>query len=1603
MLTYLPRLFARPPQASALQAFAGAFGGELVQARNTLAALMFAHWVDYADRNADEAIDLTQIAALYGLAPRADETVEEFRAHLKRYVRTLLEGTATVKGMLRVSAESLGLVIADDDARLDAWWNRPARKLVTTVPDPTDAATLLFGWPQASARGSAAQPARFVGTVDLSPSIDLWGRSVMKLSTNGAPAVTLDFADTMDVSAATPGALAAALDTLDGISAMVQGGRLVIASEATGSESTLELLDLAGDASAALLGIAPLSYTGEPPVNARIVGALALPATLNLSERRYLRIVIDGTHAVEVDCAGANAAATTPDEIAGAIGRAAGAGVATIDQGRLALMSPTPGLAGTIELRPPTAGSAMPLLFGDAPAYARGRDASPAQVASVLDLSAGVDLSVRARLIFSVDAFAPVNVDCAGAVPQKTLASEIAAAINRAIGVPVAAQNGPTLTLSSRASGPSGAIRLLHAPDGDALDLIFGFAPRRATGADASAASLVGTVDLSHGVDLRALYALRIALDDGDPFTVDFASAGLASEAVKPSQIVEAVNTRAGVAIMSTDGTRLALASGEPGMAGAIAVQPIETTLARPFVTRAYSVDEAGSAVFGTFAASAAGSGATGAVLSGTVEVRDGVDLRTQRYLRVALDDAGGWHDVDCAASTERPRTALLGDIARAVCDACGALALAGFEDGHLVLRSSRAGASSRVALLADAGDAGFATFGSNAAKASGSGAQRLVFTSLVDFSRTVDLSAAGRVRLAIDGGAPANIECAGADPAHTTAAEIAGRINAALGATWASTDGRALRIGSAATGKQSTIAFLAPDAQDATRTIFGIDAGRTYQGADATAAILSSAHELPAALDLSAAPWLRIAIDGGAPVLIDCRGADPHATTPAEIAARIDAAFAGSKAARAQLDSARVQVASASTGVTSSVALQAAADFAATTLLFGAPAEARGSDAVPATLVGAVDLRSPVDLSRRAVLRIAFDGGRPLDIDVSGAAPEQTFGNEIAAAIEAVRPAAATLDDAGQMVLRSATAGADSRVELLPVRAIELIDYPEWPMSVGPLQLASGDHFDIRNDSANESIVSFELSGAQGFSGVHLVNMTTQQAISVATTVSTGEVLKLAATLDSAIEVTLTRPDGSVSNIDARDVVAAPFLVSAAVPFEGERPLVLSGLSSCPSLVLIDPLARHEVRLELRGRINPRPTVRVAAAQLPQSAPLPQEAGGRIEVLGRLTINGAQATLVDANDALIVRVRAGAGVSLARFDGLAVSAIGTFYPGGDASLLSAETVAALFDVNIGPLAFDAVTLDPRSGTRSLVARIAAGDGRIAAWDCAPAAALRLPEGRSRWTLLACRGDRFDHALYDFAHFAGGACDEAAVFDLSRFNAPGDIAAPPSRHLVRARFGPLAAQPSVTVTARWLSHAPGRFTVNLPADLPPKFGARFNQAHFASIEAKPLTYGPVVLDTPVDDSDIVKVLDPKAPGRMVGASRMDIVPLGWTAVPVPFRQPRVRYLSGGGAHRPAAIYLQEHGVPGFIGIVATSDGVWGNDIAVSVLAAGPGTYDIEVSYAAACFECARQIVREGRTASQDARSADPTDALKAGGVLRHKAAGVQACVTRERT
>ena len=151
----------------------------------------------------------------------------------------------------------------------------------------------------------------------------------------------------------------------------------------------------------------------------------------------------------------------------------------------------------------------------------------------------------------------------------------------------------------------------------------------------------------------------------------------------------------------------------------------------------------------------------------------------------------------------------------------------------------------------------------------------------------------------------------------------------------------------------------------------------------------------------------------------------------------------------------------------------------------------------------------------------------------------------------------------------------------------------------------------------------------------------------------------------------------------------------------------------------------------------------------------------------------------------------------------------------------------------------------------------------------------------------------------------------------------------------------------------WPVHRVGAFEVNLPSDLPARFGGRFNAARFAKSASSPEQFPAAVTEPPTDERFLVSLImkgsppaDPSSfgPSALVAAELKPRAPLGWSATAMPFRKPA--YLTLGNPTREAALYLSEEGFGGqVLELKAREPGEWGNQIAVSTvddLDAGPG-------------------------------------------------------------
>ena len=1555
ILSYLPHTFRALPPPTALYSVVDALGNELLHAENSLAAVMLAHWVDHADKGADLIEDLACIAALYGLSPRgnpepasgqmtcpswiSDETVEEFRQRLKRHVRTFIEGTTTVQGVLRVTAEALGLEIADAYADMDTWWTRPGDVLVTVDPAGEDAAELLFGTQPAAVSGRPPRPARVVGTTDLSAPVDLSLSPHLRLSFDGSAPAEVDLRNHVpNPAAATLEQIVAAINGVIGRTVAGQEAtHLTLASSTDGPDSRLEIADIPGDAAPSLLGLLPYTYRGADATAAQVVGQRDLAGGVDLRDVRYLRLVFDGTHRAEVDCAAtaAHPEHTTLDEIVAAINAAFGAAVAAHDSHRLTLTSTTQGAASSISIEPAAAQDASMLLLGPVGPAHTGSAALPARVVGARDLGSGIDLRGRSQVRIRIDAHPPVTVSCAGANPAVTLPSEITAALNAALGLGAAWHDGRFIHLESPTAGAASLIAFEPLPAGeDAAEAIFGIGPRVFTGAAATRAQITGTPDLSGGVDVRARHVIRVSLDHRSPVDVDLRHGAAHPERVGLGELVTALDRALSPGVASEDGHHLRLSSPTLGDGGSVVITPLETERRRRFVTRAFVTGEAATLLFGFHRKQASGIVALPALVTGETDLSRGVNLEQARLLRIGVDGSPP-REVDCAAGVFRPRATLIADVVKAI--NAGLESNVASDDGlHLMLASPTPGASSRIVLESPHG-ALDAVLGLDLLSVTGRDATAIRFVGTVDLSSGVDLSGAATVSIGLDGAAPVEINCAGIVPAHTTLNEIAGAINQHLNAAVASADvdGRHIILTAPRTGRSGSIEFARPAAGDATRAIFGISAPRTYHGEDATAAQVIGTQDRSQSVDLGGNSIMRLAIDGRQ-LDVDCAGRakDPvHLTLP-EIVAALDAAFGAGTAAA---DGPHLRMTSHRAGSAARIDLLPYTAGDARGVLLGLPdlASAMGSDSGPAVVKGTVDLRVPVNLAERSIIRVAVDGGPPTDVDVAGAAPDRTVAAEVVAKLNAVFPRLADLTPDDHLRLTSPTAGGTSALEVFALRALELVEYPPTPVTEPPQTVRHGGHWIEQNDGAGEADVEIAIRTTDGVAGPEIVNLTGGWRVRLMVGLGAGETAKLRRDRNRGLCAEIIASGGETRSVPATHILVGPLGAQAWVPFTRQWHLSGGDDPKPATLQLNDPDAPAIVLL--RARLPSPEGNRIAVNVTPAAGPDAGVSRDRFDVtLSQTTTHG------DTREERYAGVRIGHGV--ARADSLVRQ----------------------------------ITIRPSQ----LVHAVELDKGL----------ALVLPRGRSLWAYLECYGARFDRDDFEAARFAGGVCAERGVFDASRFaDDPADLDA-----AVFAPSGPSADAPA-EISFYWKRFQPGAFVVNLPADLPDEFGGRFGEARFGRSTEAPERYEGVVSEPEQDPDWIVNRV--KGHSALVTAAPADRVPIGWSPQTMPFRHPRSRPLTGGRDGQAAQIYLAEPGAARFIHLSAKQEGAWGNAIEVTVRPAGPARFDLIIDFHGARFERARCIARGRPLPVLVDQMLQPGPV----GVLQAKAGGIQADVTRDRT
>jgi hypothetical protein len=1633
ILSYLPQTFQTSPRPLVLYPVADAFGNELLLGENCLAAIMLAHWVDFADKNELKINDLGKMAALYGLAPWLDESgeslesVEEFREHLKRYVRTFLEGTVTVQGILRVAAEALSLrIAADAPEQLDRWWTRKQDALSDVVALGSDA-TAQLNFDHASASGSSALAAQVTGSVDLSEGITLQGANMLRLKVDGS-FEEIDLADGNDPKG--PFALQQIVDVINRAPrptiASHDGHYLTLAAPTTGPTSKLEVVNGADDAAPRLLGLPPRSYHGVAATAAQFKGTVDLSSPIDLSNNRYLRIEIDAEFQKEIDCADTDEAHTSLIHIRDAINNAfPGLNVASDDGKHLILTSPTKGIGSSISVQPPAAQNAALQILGVPSLFEAGLDAQPARAESNRDLRGTIDLSKQSRIRLRIDGAAAVTINCAGAEPKKTERVEIVAAINDELNAVVGVITERSISLVSPTAGPASEIVFETAGADDATFQLFGIGPLTFQGSAPTVALLTASPSLTdNGLDVRANNFLVLGVDGSTPVEIDMGQAApnhAELMSLPLTRLAEHINKSfAGVPIASTDGKKLFLTSPRTGGGSKLEVLPRETLRQRRFVTRAIVTDEAARDVFGFFGKESQGTSPVRARLIGAPDLSLSVDLKVTRFLRLRVDGRAAI-EIDCAG--DRPRATTLEEVVgkiNAAFSPTGTQTLATHDGKHLLLISPTLGSSSRL-VIEPPRVALEKLLGVEPGTFHGAFPTAVRFTSTVNLTGGIDLPAGATIKLGIDDVVPFEIVLGEAAPVHRSVSDITNAINSAFTAPVASTDGRRIVLSSAKTGANSKVIFEAASANDVTQEIFGIVAPREYHGAEASPARVVGQKDLSGTNDLSVFRFLRIAIDGAPAQTIDCavKAAKPEAATLDEIVNSI-----GPDIASASSDGKNLILTSPSVGPTSQIALETFNEGDASKALFGNnPLEDSGKPALPAVIIGEKSLLSSIDLSRRSLLRVAVDDRRAIDIDVAGAVPAKTALDEIVTRINDVYPNLAAANSDDQLQLTSTTAGPASKLSLQPMRFLEVVEYPR--VAATP-EVREGKHHDswtVFNDGVADSEAEIRILAPQGTVGPGVANSGLEWSVHLFEVLERGETARLFRDPRLGFQAEVIALDGTRRRVPESQILVGPLGSQAWVPFQkewtvsGERSLQLNNPQAFRIAVLKGLKPENEVDVSvLESDISSLPT------------PAIQASGKTERLVGRLRTYDKGFRLVDANEAAIADVLAGPYIDLGDFLDKVVQVEGTIY--SDATpLMLARRIAALFDVTLSctpkdrpPVkeAYRSVTIG--AGTTeedSLVLQINAGSQTVPTSELVrgdeldKALVLNLPQGKTRFSYLDCLGSRFDDAYFDEARFAGGCfntnhvagppvpcCSERGIFDVSRFsNAP-----PEKIGAVFSAPEPFS-EPPVTIDFRWEEFSAGSFTVNLPADLPARFGARFNDARFGQDKDPPAdpdkdspdNYKGAVAEPENDPRFLIKLMSPESgnESNFVNATLVRTVELGWTPALMPFRKPQ--FLTLGGRDRAARLYLSEEGLAGFIRLEAKDVGAWGNEISVSARQAGPAIYDVSIIYRGGRFEQATSIVMgAARETIQEFLKPGPT------GVLQAKAAGVRADVTRER-
>src|ERR1051325_9526904 len=137
-------------------------------------------------------------------------------------------------------------------------------------------------------------------------------------------------------------------------------------------------------------------------------------------------------------------------------------------------------------------------------------------------------------------------------------------------------------------------------------------------------------------------------------------------------------------------------------------------------------------------------------------------------------------------------------------------------------------------------------------------------------------------------------------------------------------------------------------------------------------------------------------------------------------------------------------------------------------------------------------------------------------------------------------------------------TRGEKSSIELLPLRALELIEYPPVATAFPPadkpaLSIRHGDRWAVRNDGGPEAALKIELSAPHGVAGPEFVNRTTGQRIRLMVVVRPGERADLWSDAEMKLHAAIIAIDGTPRPVPNSRILTGPLGPQTWVPFEGE------------------------------------------------------------------------------------------------------------------------------------------------------------------------------------------------------------------------------------------------------------------------------------------------------------------------------------------------------------------------------------------------------------------------------------------------------------------